>query len=131
MKVILFRLGFIYINLSPASSEFENELQKAVSESDSDVIEGFLRSRANDNASFTYSPPSEGFTTKMPKPNFSSEGKGWTGDLWNGIQYVGFVYLLSKEDKLQHQATVKFVLENSAIILRYYLITSNQLLAYM
>ena len=33
-----------------------------ISESDSDVIEGFLRSRANDNASFTYSPPSEGFT---------------------------------------------------------------------
>ena len=57
--------------------------------------------------------PSEGFITKMPKPNFSSEGKGLTGDLWNGIQYVGFVYLLSKEDKLQHQATVKFVLENS------------------
>ena len=59
--------------------------------------------------------PSEGFITKMPKPNFSSEGKGLTGDLWNGIQYVGFVYLLSKEDKLQHQATVKFVLENNAI----------------
>ena len=57
--------------------------------------------------------PSEGFITKMPKPNFSREGKSWTGDLWNGIQYVGFVYLLSKEDKLQHQATVKFVLENS------------------
>ena len=33
-----------------------------ITESDSDVIEGFLRSRANDNASFTYSPPSEGFT---------------------------------------------------------------------
>tara|TARA_R100001463_G_scaffold46755_4_gene95356 strand:+ start:1602 stop:2171 length:570 start_codon:yes stop_codon:yes gene_type:complete len=32
-----------------------------ITESDSDVIEGFLRSRANDNASFTYSPPSEGF----------------------------------------------------------------------
>ena len=33
-----------------------------ITESDSDVIEGFLRSRANDNESFTYSPPSEGFT---------------------------------------------------------------------
>ena len=33
-----------------------------ITESDADVIEGFLRSRANDNASFTYSPPSEGFT---------------------------------------------------------------------
>lgn len=33
-----------------------------ITETNSDVIEGFLRSRANDNASFTYSPPSEGFT---------------------------------------------------------------------
>ena len=56
--------------------------------------------------------PPEGYVTKMPKPVFSKEGKGWVGDLWNGMQYVGFVYILSKEDKLQHQATVKFVLEN-------------------
>ena len=56
--------------------------------------------------------PSEGFITKMPIINFSREGKGWVGDYWNNIQYVGFVYHLSKEDKLQHQATVKFVLHN-------------------
>ena len=56
--------------------------------------------------------PSEGFITEMPKPDFSKEGLGWTGDSWNGIQYVGFLYLLSKEDKQQHQATVKFVLVN-------------------
>ena len=56
--------------------------------------------------------PSEGFITEMPKPDFSKEGLGWTGDSWNGIQYVGFLYLLSKEDKQQHQATVKFVLKN-------------------
>jgi len=56
--------------------------------------------------------PSEGFITEMPIPVFSKKGLGWVGDGWNGIQYVGFVYLLSKEDKLQHRATVKFVLEN-------------------
>jgi phage-related protein len=33
-----------------------------VSETQSDVIEGFLRSRVNDQASFTFTPPGEGFT---------------------------------------------------------------------
>tara|TARA_R100000234_G_scaffold119787_1_gene103772 strand:- start:1533 stop:2099 length:567 start_codon:yes stop_codon:yes gene_type:complete len=33
-----------------------------VSETDADVIEGFLRSRVNDQASFTFTPPAEGFT---------------------------------------------------------------------
>ena len=33
-----------------------------VSEEQSDVIEGFLRSRVNDQASFTFTPPGEGFT---------------------------------------------------------------------
>ena len=33
-----------------------------VSETESDVIEGFLRSRAQDQASFTFTPPAEGFT---------------------------------------------------------------------
>ena len=33
-----------------------------VSETDSDVIEAFLRSRVNDQASFTFTPPAEGFT---------------------------------------------------------------------
>ena len=56
--------------------------------------------------------PSEGFITKMPIINYSKEGLGWVGGDWNTIQYVGFVYHLSKEDKLQHEATVKFVLHN-------------------
>ena len=56
--------------------------------------------------------PKDGFIKKMPKPNYSREGKGWTGDYWNTKQYVGFVYNLSREDKLQHRATVKFVLVN-------------------
>ena len=56
--------------------------------------------------------PKDGFIKKMPKPNYSREGKGWTGDYWNTKQYVGFVYNLSREDKLQHRATVKFVLKN-------------------
>ena len=33
-----------------------------VSEEQSDVIEGFLRSRINDQKSFTFTPPGEGFT---------------------------------------------------------------------
>ena len=33
-----------------------------VSEEQSDVIEAFLRSRVNDQASFTFTPPAEGFT---------------------------------------------------------------------
>ena len=33
-----------------------------VSETQADVIEGFLRSRVNDQASFTFTPPAEGFT---------------------------------------------------------------------
>ena len=33
-----------------------------VSETDADVIEGFLRSRVNDQASFTFTPPEEGST---------------------------------------------------------------------
>ena len=33
-----------------------------VSETQSDVIEGFLRSRVNDQESFTFTPPGEGFT---------------------------------------------------------------------
>ena len=33
-----------------------------VSETDADTIEAFLRSRVNDQASFTFTPPAEGFT---------------------------------------------------------------------
>ena len=33
-----------------------------MSETESYVIEGFLRSRVNDQASFTFTPPAEGFT---------------------------------------------------------------------
>ncbi len=47
---------------SHQNPEIYNLAFNNITESDSDVIEGFLRSRANDNASFTYSPPSEGFT---------------------------------------------------------------------
>ena len=35
-----------------------------VSETEADVIEGFLRSRVNDQASFTFTPPAEGFSAK-------------------------------------------------------------------
>ncbi len=39
------------------SLKFEN-----ITEEESDVIEAFLRSRVNDQASFTFTPPAEGFT---------------------------------------------------------------------
>ena len=38
------------------------DLTFAVSETESDVIEAFLRSRVADQASFTFTPPAEGFT---------------------------------------------------------------------
>ena len=38
------------------------DLVFTVSETEADVIEGFLRSRAQDQASFTFTPPAEGFT---------------------------------------------------------------------
>jgi len=38
------------------------DLTFVVSEEQSDVIEGFLRSRVNDQESFTFTPPAEGFT---------------------------------------------------------------------
>ena len=38
------------------------DLSFNVSETESDVIEGFLRSRVADQASFTFTPPAEGFT---------------------------------------------------------------------
>ena len=47
---------------SHQNPEIYNLAFNNITETDSDVIEAFLRSRANDNASFTYSPPSEGFT---------------------------------------------------------------------
>jgi len=40
----------------------EYDLTFNVSETDADVIEAFLRSRVNDQASFTFTPPAEGFT---------------------------------------------------------------------
>ncbi len=39
------------------SLQFEN-----ITETESDVLEGFLNSRAADSASFTFTPPNEGFT---------------------------------------------------------------------
>ena len=37
-----------------------------VSETQADVLEAFLRSRVNDQASFTFTPPAEGFTKTGP-----------------------------------------------------------------
>ena len=39
-----------------------NLIFQNITEEESDVIEAFLRSRVNDQASFTFTPPAEGFT---------------------------------------------------------------------
>ena len=49
-----------------------------VSEDESDVIEAFLRSRVNDQASFTFTPPAEGFSAKTGT-FVQSDGSGSVG----------------------------------------------------
>ena len=51
-----------------------------VSESDADLIEAFLRSRINDQASFTFTPPAEGFSTKTGT-FVQSDGSGAAGTI--------------------------------------------------
>ena len=47
--------------LSQDPKVFDLKFQN-ITEEESDIIEGFLRSRVNDQASFTFTPPGEGFT---------------------------------------------------------------------
>tara|TARA_Y100000052_G_C2922823_1_gene69381 strand:+ start:198 stop:794 length:597 start_codon:yes stop_codon:yes gene_type:complete len=49
-----------------------------VSETQADVIEAFLRSRVNDQASFTFTPPAEGFSAKTGT-FVQSNGSGGAG----------------------------------------------------
>ena len=51
-----------------------------VSEDDADLIEAFLRSRINDQASFTFTPPGEGFSTKTGT-YVQSNGSGAAGQI--------------------------------------------------
>ena len=51
-----------------------------VSEDDADLIEAFLRSRINDQASFTFTPPAEGFSTKTGT-YVQSNGSGAAGTI--------------------------------------------------
>ena len=51
-----------------------------VSETDADVIEAFLRSRVNDQASFTFTPPAEGFSAKTGT-FVQSDGSGSAGTI--------------------------------------------------
>ena len=51
-----------------------------VSETESDVIEGFLRSRVADQASFTFTPPAEGFSAKTGS-FVQSNGSGGAGTI--------------------------------------------------
>jgi len=51
-----------------------------VSETESDVIEGFLRSRVADQASFTFTPPAEGFSAKTGT-FVQSNGSGGAGTI--------------------------------------------------
>ena len=54
------------------------DLTFVVSEEQSDVIEAFLRSRVNDQASFTFTPPAEGFSAKTGT-FVQSNGSGGAG----------------------------------------------------
>ena len=51
-----------------------------VSETESDVIEAFLRSRVADQASFTFTPPAEGFSAKTGT-FVQSDGSGSAGTI--------------------------------------------------
>ena len=51
-----------------------------VSETEADVIEGFLRGRVNDQASFTFTPPAEGFSAKTGT-FVQSDGSGGAGTI--------------------------------------------------
>ena len=51
-----------------------------VSETESDVIEAFLRSRVADQASFTFTPPAEGFSAKTGT-FVQSDGSGAAGTI--------------------------------------------------
>jgi phage-related protein len=51
-----------------------------VSETESDVIEAFLRSRVADQASFTFTPPAEGFSAKTGT-FVQSDGSGGAGTI--------------------------------------------------
>jgi len=51
-----------------------------VSETDADVIEAFLRSRVADQASFTFTPPAEGFSAKTGT-FVQSDGSGSAGTI--------------------------------------------------
>ena len=55
-----------------------------VSETDADVIEAFLRSRVNDQASFTFTPPAEGFSAKTGT-FVQSNGSGSEADQLGGL----------------------------------------------
>ena len=59
---------------------------------------------------FNHSKSVEKF--KWPKAIFTKENLGSTNVVWNGTQYVGFQYSLSRVDKQKHQAAVYNALEN-------------------
>ncbi len=82
-KVKVSKLGdgyeFRALNGLPFSQDPKeyNLIFKNITEEESDVIEGFLRSRVNDQASFTFTPPGEGFTktgTYSQSANISGSG---------------------------------------------------------
>ena len=59
---------------------------------------------------FNHSKSVEKF--KWPKAIFTKENLGRTNARWDGTQYVGFVYSLSRVDKQKHQAAVYKALED-------------------
>ena len=64
------------------------ELTFNVSETEADVIEGFLRSRVNDQASFTFTPPAEG---SVQTGTYSQSGTSVTITITNHGLAIGDV----------------------------------------
>ena len=56
--------SFIKLSITQNGKEY-NLTWNNLSEADSDTLEAFLNSRADDNASFDYTPPNEGSSSKF------------------------------------------------------------------
>ena len=69
-----------------------NLIFQNITEEESDVIEAFLRSRVNDQASFTFTPPAEGFTKTG---NYSQSGTTVTITISNHGVAIGDVLTIN------------------------------------
>ena len=83
---------------SHQNPETYNLTWQNITETESDVIEAFLRTEANNSTSFTYSPPSEGFTKTAEQcqdaaiemfERAATEEKEWASYLFKDGSIIG------------------------------------------